>query len=527
MASGVFTLRQQELALQQGAWTNQKTPTVNYLVVAGGGSGGGAASGQGNGGGGGAGGLLQGSFLVPWDSAITVTVGAGGAAITANTTPAGNNGNNSVFGPFTAVGGGGGGGSGSNAVAVGLNGGSGGGAGRRDADRWGGQGIAGQGNAGGSSKIAAPYYGCGGGGGAGTVGLNGLGGTGGNGGAGIASDISGVRTVYAGGGGGSAYSGSVTEAGIGGAGGGGAGAYAASPNATSGTANTGGGGGGAGLTAGGNGSASGAGGSGIVIISYPDIYAAPTATTGSPTVSTSGSGAISFNGSSQYLQYADNAAFTMGSGDFTIEAWVYRTATGRMGLIAQANSGGSDSSISFVIEVNTSNQLRGSVVSGTTYYDAVASTSFANNTWVHVAFVRDGNTTRLYSGGTQVATANVTGVTINDSSNRLGIGSFGEFVASLLWTGYVTNLRIVKGTCLYPNGTAFTPSTTPLTAISGTSILLPAMSGAFSADASTNAFFPAAFGDATFPTWVSSSPFTVTGYKNRVYTWTSSGSITF
>jgi hypothetical protein len=47
-------------------------------------------------------------------------------------------------------------------------------------------------------------------------------------------------------------------------------------------ANTGGGGGG------GGGLTGAAGGSGIVIIAYPDKYATATATTGSPTVTTSG-----------------------------------------------------------------------------------------------------------------------------------------------------------------------------------------------------------------------------------------------
>jgi hypothetical protein len=69
--------------------------------------------------------------------------------------------------------------------------------------------------------------------------------------------------------------------GAGGVGGGGAGGTGAAVSGTSGTANTGGGGGG-GRTGGGT------GGSGIVIIRYPDSFSAPTATTGSPTVTVSG-----------------------------------------------------------------------------------------------------------------------------------------------------------------------------------------------------------------------------------------------
>jgi len=59
MATGLFTLRQQNQAIRQKAWSGtQKTAWVEYLVVAGGG--GGAIYG----GGGGGGGLLTGILPV-------------------------------------------------------------------------------------------------------------------------------------------------------------------------------------------------------------------------------------------------------------------------------------------------------------------------------------------------------------------------------------------------------------------------------------------------------------------------------
>ena len=104
MASGVFSIRQQAQAAGHGAWAgSQTTPYVDYLVVAGGGAGGGGAAY--GGGGGGAGGLLQGITPITARSSLTVTVGAGGTAVSCTS---GNNGNNSVFGNITAVGGGGG-----------------------------------------------------------------------------------------------------------------------------------------------------------------------------------------------------------------------------------------------------------------------------------------------------------------------------------------------------------------------------------------------------------------------------------
>jgi hypothetical protein len=261
------------------------TPTSNisnveYLVIAGGGSGGQNNSGAGSGGGGAGGyrssvfGELSGANSFPESTlscasgvGLTVTVGAGGAALGIGANQNGNNGNNSVFGSITSTGGGGGGGVNSSSASVGSAGGSGGGGNPSTVSSTGGAGTANQGFAGGIGGIASgSSYAGGGGGGAGAVGAASTsGGAGGAGGNGISSSINGTTTFRAGGGGGSTY-GSVAAAG--GTGGGGAGAPSTgSPAGVAGTANTGGGGGG--VYGGGN--ASGAGGSGIVIVRYSGV----------------------------------------------------------------------------------------------------------------------------------------------------------------------------------------------------------------------------------------------------------------
>ena len=233
----------------------QKTPAVDYLVVAGGGGGDYA-------GGGGAGGLIQGISSITTGSSITVTVGSGGAGdVAANGAAA--QGGVSVFNNISTTGGGAGINNGT-ALASKNSGGSGGGGGINASLNSAGQGTFGQGNIGGTSTSTN----AGGGGGAGTVGLNATTYSG-NGGAGIASAISGTVTTYAGGGGGGAASSYNSNVGSGGVGGGGSGSIT---NGTSGTANTGGGGGGSGY----NGSSygnGGSGGSGIVIIRYPNTFA--------------------------------------------------------------------------------------------------------------------------------------------------------------------------------------------------------------------------------------------------------------
>jgi hypothetical protein len=280
------------LSLDAGDINSVMGSTVEVLVVAGGGGGG-----MDMGGGGGGGGVVyNSSYAVTQGTAVTVTVGNGGAGAPAagtngqpvshQYTISASQGGNSVFGSITATGGGYGGSSYFGYTpnnGYGGNGGSGGGASGYSDGNTGraGTGSSGQGFNGGGS--GGQYY-SGGGGGAGGVGSSGPNIP--NGGPGLL--FSSMSPYYfGGGGGGSAYS--VSPGGNGGIGGGGGGAVGittggaglnngspgggGSPNAQANTpggdagANTGGGGGGGSHYQTTN-NKGGNGGSGIVIVRY-------------------------------------------------------------------------------------------------------------------------------------------------------------------------------------------------------------------------------------------------------------------
>jgi hypothetical protein len=501
MASGLFTLKQQVQALRQGAWSGQKPKAVDYLVVAGGGGAGTYC------GGGGGGGLLTGIVPVITGTSYTVTVGGGGAG---TSTASGGQGVGSVFGDIITTGGGAG------AYPAG-SGGSGGGAGQAigpTANYAGGPNVSGQGNAGGSYSYdgagTANYVGGGGGGGAGNVGFDGRKLKGGDGGSGVSSVISGTTTAYAGGGGGCGYSGGgPVAAGVGGAGGGGNGGY---DTPTAGATNKGGGGGG-----GAPGAAGAAGGSGIVFVSYPDTYAAASAAPNA-TISTSGSGSMSCNGSAQNIKYAGSTSLSFGTGDLTIEFWANKSADGSSGYdtVFEAQISGG---YAWILELSTSrgfyfgvNSVGVEAVSGATMNDSV---------WHHWAICRSGSTWYMFKDGVALTkTTDTVG-----SGNILASGDvyIGSSAGSYPFNGYLSNVRVLKGTALYTSN--FTPSTAPLTPITNTQLLMNTVSGSFLADSSVNGFAPSG---TSSPTWSSSSPFaTGLGYKNRVYSWTTSGSITF
>jgi hypothetical protein len=271
--------------------------TVDFLVIAGGGGGGGAQSSYGGGGGGagglrasynnetsGGGGSSETALTFNTGTVYTITVGNGGAK--------GANNYNGTVGQDSSIAGSditnivsAGGGYGASGSNTGGSGGSGGG-GAYNAS--GGSGTSGQGYNGGNG-VTSGNDPKGGGGGAGSSGANGSGNDGGAGGSGRASTITGSSVTYASGGGGGTGSGGAQ----GGASAGG-GSAAGSGNAT---ANTGGGGGGASVS---NDNA-GNGGSGIVILRMPTSSYTGT-TTGSPTVTTSGSDTI--------LQFTASGTYT-------------------------------------------------------------------------------------------------------------------------------------------------------------------------------------------------------------------------
>jgi hypothetical protein len=272
---------------------------IEYLVVAGGGGGGMDMCG-----GGGGGGMITGLHSVISGQTLSVVVGTGGLGAPganerrsdgAGPQPAGHqytipatSGSNSVFGPYTAIGGGFGGSSyrGYTPGIAGGAGGSGGGASGYNDNAgtfFGGAGTTNQGFRGGNSTAA--YY-SGGGGGAGAQGVDSTAQS--NGGQGRLSNILGGDVYFSGGGGGSAYS--LANGGSGGLGGGGGGGVGTAPGGGSalnpGQAGGGGGpnswantrGGNAGANTGGGGgggahynstNSGGDGGSGIVVVRYP------------------------------------------------------------------------------------------------------------------------------------------------------------------------------------------------------------------------------------------------------------------
>jgi len=174
-----------------------------------------------------------------------------------------------------------------------------------------------------------------------------------------------------------------------------------------------------------------------------------------------------FNGSTGYLAAPSSSAFNVSSNNVTAEAWIYLTAftTGGSPFIStiwSLDSSGSQNTFAYVYS-------SGAIAVGINGVNEIASSTgvISLNTWYHTAVVRNGSTTTIYVNGVSVA-SNTTSVWANTGSRPFLVGSTSQS-ANYYFNGYISNVRFVNGTAVYT--TAFTPPTTPLTAITNTSIL--------------------------------------------------------
>jgi len=197
----------------------------------------------------------------------------------------------------------------------------------------------------------------------------------------------------------------------------------------------------------------------------------PTATTGVSYTPSIYGGSMYFDGTGDYLNTQSSAAFTLGTGDLTLECWIYQTATSAstyrviFGDNVYGNSGG----YTLYSYNNALNLWKGG--SGGVELIAPAGT-IPLNSWTHVAWTRSGSSNRLFINGTQV------GATTSDSTNYTATVSYigASQVGTLPFIGYISNLRIVKGTSVYTSN--FVPPVTPLRAIQNTVLLLNGTSAA-------------------------------------------------
>ena len=183
-------------------------------------------------------------------------------------------------------------------------------------------------------------------------------------------------------------------------------------------------------------------------------------------------GSMYFDGTGDYLNAGTNASLALGSGDFTVECWIYpptATMATYAGIYSNTSDGQGDSNALRLSNLSTSSttlvvQTAASVIFNST------SNAVKVGQWNHVALVRNGTATNnmtLYVNG--VASGQGTS-TANFSTGYATIGTNVYAGVHYLYSGYIADVRVVQGTAVYTS--AFTPPIAPLTAITNTSLLI-------------------------------------------------------
>ena len=187
-------------------------------------------------------------------------------------------------------------------------------------------------------------------------------------------------------------------------------------------------------------------------------------------------GCVAFDGDSDYINLGDSGDFHL-SGEFTIECWFYRKSRGGGTQTIISQWTGSNSTRSFLFQVHSTNNLSFHASDGSSTHSITsADTEVPVGKWVHLAVQHrtSDQALLLYLDGRRIH-ANTMSIVPQNSSANVEIGRNGDGPSEYV-NGFISNLRIVNGSYVYPvptalRGYAFTPSTTPLTNVTNTKLL--------------------------------------------------------
>jgi hypothetical protein len=175
-------------------------------------------------------------------------------------------------------------------------------------------------------------------------------------------------------------------------------------------------------------------------------------------------GSVVFDGSGDSLTLPASNDFAFGIGDFTVECWLYLTSSTTYYAILHGTTNTTDT---FGFVLNSPSGLNYISYAFTVGGTPVSYTNLPTlpNTWQHHALVRKNGILEWFingiSQGTSTFSNNVT------ATGSLKIGAISDNSAAL--NGYISNLRILKGTALYTSN--FTPPTRELQPIGDTVLL--------------------------------------------------------
>ena len=181
------------------------------------------------------------------------------------------------------------------------------------------------------------------------------------------------------------------------------------------------------------------------------------------TIKKFGTASYQGDGSGDELSTPDSADWNLGSGNFSIDMWVYPTglAVGENALVGQEPAGDGGGWWFLLKESGKLGMAAGTSYPPTTYTSS--SVVISVDSWQHVAAERNGSTFKMYDNGVEVFSTSA--FTMPDISDLLTVGGVRHGgVGGYGFDGYIDELRISKGVARF--GGEFTPPTTAYVAAS-------------------------------------------------------------
>lgn len=173
-----------------------------------------------------------------------------------------------------------------------------------------------------------------------------------------------------------------------------------------------------------------------------------------------GAAALNCGAAAGYVTTPDDADFTVGSGDFTVDFWFNvqgGVSTASRMLFGQVDSGNFASNVSYNGQLSSTDHLTFAANQGSTAITITAGGTITTSGWHHYAGVRTGGTLALFLDGVLQGTAAISGA-INDSAYSLSIGRNGD-AAGVMWNGFIDEFRLSVGIARWTSN--FTPPTGP------------------------------------------------------------------
>ncbi len=159
------------------------------------------------------------------------------------------------------------------------------------------------------------------------------------------------------------------------------------------------------------------------------------------TTSVDASGALSFDGVNDYVQIPDDGTLDL-VGDMTIEAWVY--FTGERGVVI-ANGDGNSYWCAFQLFILDDGSIKAIMPRelGSSSWNHKTATGYVpENEWVHIAWVVEGTTSRIYRDGGSVSTASMSEATRTDDGAGVNIGRRANGWLGSYFKGLIDEVRI-------------------------------------------------------------------------------------